>query len=372
MKKLFFLFLTIIVCFSFSHSSYAVMLTPKAKSACLMELETAQVLYEKDSNLMLPPASMTKIMTMLIVLDEIKAKRASWNDIVTASKNAVMMGGSQIFLKESEQMTLKDMFKSVAIASANDCAFALGEHLFGTNEEMVRKMNEYCNSLGLKNTSFKNVTGLPVEGHYSSSYDMALLSRYLLLNHEAEIIPFTSTYMDYVREDTTSPFWLVNTNKVLKQDSAIDGLKTGWTEDAGYCITLTKRDDGMRLIGVVMGYPTSAERNEECYNMLSYGFNSFKLNKIVDCNDCIDSFDNYLYKGIIEVKPARNIYFVDKKGIEINKSIVYEYGIKDDYLTGRIIVNVNGRQIETNIEEKELIRRNIFELFFYLLERINM
>ena len=343
-----------------------------AKSSCLMEMESGKVLYQNNANVKLAPASMTKIMTMTIVLDEIKSGNLNWNDMITASKEATSMGGSQIYLKENEKMTVHDMFKSVAIASANDCAYALGERICGTMEQFVLRMNKYANDLGLKNTNFQNPTGLPEENHYSSSYDMAVMARNLLLNHEADITRFTSIYSDYVREESESPFWLVNTNKVIRQDPLVDGLKTGWTEEAGYCITLTKKSDGMRLIAVVMGYQDVKMRNQECYELLSYGFNSYKAYPIFDERVIEEVNDLYYYPNKFKVITNKGLRIVNNEKVnedDISYQITYDYKNHLERSVGKMEVLYKGFTYQEIplVLDREIKEANVFQIFKNIL-----
>ena len=244
-----------------------------------MEASTGDILFEKNSYEKLPPASMTKIMTMLLIMENIENGNLSWDDEVTASENASSMGGSQIFLEAGEVMSVKDMVKGIAIASGNDAAVAMAEKIAGTEEEFVKLMNNRAKELGLENTNFKNVTGLEAENHYSSAHDMAVMARELI-KHE-KILEFTGTYEDYLRENTDKKFWLVNTNKLVRFYQGVDGLKTGYTGEAGYCLTSTMKRGNMRIITVVMNEPDSATRNSETVKMLDYAFGMYKVDTIV-------------------------------------------------------------------------------------------
>ena len=254
-------------------------LAENAKSAIIMEASTGDILFEKNSYEKLPPASMTKIMTMLLIMENIENGNLSWDDEVTASENASSMGGSQIFLEAGEVMSVKDMVKGIAIASGNDAAVAMAEKIAGTEEEFVKLMNNRAKELGLENTNFKNVTGLEAENHYSSAHDMAVMARELI-KHE-KILEFTGTYEDYLRENTDKKFWLVNTNKLVRFYDGVDGLKTGYTGEAGYCLTSTMKRGNMRIITVVMNEPDSATRNSETVKMLDYAFGMYKVDTIV-------------------------------------------------------------------------------------------
>lgn len=278
-KKVCYLIICVIFGCGFVYAEDETSLAENAKSAIIMEASTGDILFEKNSYEKLPPASMTKIMTMLLIMENIENGNLSWDDEVTASENASSMGGSQIFLEAGEVMSVKDMVKGIAIASGNDAAVAMAEKIAGTEEEFVKLMNNRAKELGLENTNFKNVTGLEAENHYSSAHDMAVMARELI-KHE-KILEFTGTYEDYLRENTDKKFWLVNTNKLVRFYQGVDGLKTGYTGEAGYCLTSTMKRGNMRIITVVMNEPDSAIRNSETVKMLDYAFGMYKVDTIV-------------------------------------------------------------------------------------------
>ena len=278
-KKVCYLIICVIFGCGFVYAEDETSLAENAKSAIIMEASTGDILFEKNSYEKLPPASMTKIMTMLLIMENIENGNLSWDDEVTASENASSMGGSQIFLEAGEVMSVKDMVKGIAIASGNDAAVAMAEKIAGTEEEFVKLMNNRAKELGLENTNFKNVTGLEAENHYSSAHDMAVMARELI-KHE-KILEFTGTYEDYLRENTDKKFWLVNTNKLVRFYQGVDGLKTGYTGEAGYCLTSTMKRGNMRIITVVMNEPDSATRNSETVKMLDYTFGMYKVDTIV-------------------------------------------------------------------------------------------
>jgi len=253
-------------------------LASNAKSAILIEQDTGAVLYQKNAHKRLPPASMTKIMTMLLIMEAIDKGQLKMDEKVRASEYAASMGGSQIFLEPGEEMTVKEMLKGIAIGSANDAAVAMAERIGGSEEAFVDKMNKKAKELGLKDTKFKNVTGLPVKGHYSLAYDMAILAKELL-KHE-EITKFTGTYESYLREDSDKKFWLVNTNKLVRYYPGVDGLKTGFTNDAKFCLTATAKKNGMRVIAVIFGAPSTKERNAQVTKMLDYAFSQYATHNL--------------------------------------------------------------------------------------------
>ena len=248
-----------------------------AKSALLMDVATGTVLYESNAHDALAPASVTKVMTMLLIMEAIDSGKISWDDTVTASETAAAKGGSQIYLKVGETMSVSDMVKSIAVSSANDCACAMAEHLAGSETAFVELMNKRAQELGMKDTHFVNCTGLDddpaAKSHLTSAYDIALMSRQLLKYHP-DIKKYTTIWMDTVRNGT---FGLSNTNKMVRFYSGATGLKTGFTSAAGYCLSASAERDGMELVAVVMGSETSPKRFGACKSLLDYGFANYAL-----------------------------------------------------------------------------------------------
>ena len=248
-----------------------------AKSALLMDVATGTVLYEQDSHTPLPPASVTKVMTMLLIMEAIDSGKIHWDDPVTASENAAAKGGSQIYLKVGETMSVADMLKSIAVSSANDCACAMAEHLAGSEAAFVEAMNKRAEELGMQDTRFCNCTGLDdapeAKDHKTSAHDIALMSRELMRNHP-DIKKYTTIWMDTVRN---GEFGLSNTNKLVRFYQGATGLKTGFTASAGYCLSATAQREDMELIAVVMGAETSGDRFAACKSMLDYGFANYAV-----------------------------------------------------------------------------------------------
>lgn len=297
-------------------------LAPNAKSAIMIEASTGEILFQKNKDEKLAPASMTKMMSMLLIMEEIESGNLKWDEEVTASERASSMGGSQIFLKAGEKMTVTDLLKGVAIASGNDAVVALAERISGSEEAFVKRMNTRGKDLGLKNTNFVNATGLTADNHYSSAYDMSLIAKELV-KHE-KVLEFTSTYEDYLRKDTKSPFWLVNTNRLVRFKEGVDGLKTGFTDEAGYCLTATMKKDGMRLITVVMKEENTNKRSADTTKMLDYGFNVYMVQTILDEKTTIEKREVELGKKLTtEIIPKENITILNKKSDEI-KNITYK------------------------------------------------
>ena len=300
-------------------------LAPNAKSAIMIEASTGEILFQKNKDEKLAPASMTKMMSMLLIMEEIENGNLKWNEMITTSEKASSMGGSQIFLKVGEKMTVEDLLKGVAIASGNDAVVALAERVSGSEEQFVKRMNTRAKDLGLKNTHFISATGLTAGNHYSSAYDMSLIAKELV-KHE-KILEFTSTYEDYLRKDTKSPFWLVNTNRLVRFKEGVDGLKTGFTDEAGYCLTATMKKDNMRLITVVMKEENTSKRSADTTKMLDYGFNIYMVQTILDEKTTIEKKKVELGKTLTaEIVPKENITILNKKSDD-QKNITYKTNI---------------------------------------------
>ena len=252
---------------------WGVELTLTSHAALLMEKSTGEILYAQNEHDALPPASVTKIMTVLLTMEAIDSGRIALDDMVTVSAYAAGMGGSQVFLAEGEQMSVDDLLKAVCVSSGNDAAVALAEHVAGVTELFVEQMNNRARELGMKDTHFVNCTGLTAEGHVTSAHDIALMSRELLLHHP-EVRNYTTIWMDTLRSGT---FGLSNTNKLIRFYEGATGLKTGFTQEAGYCISATAERDGMELIAVIMKGTTSDSRNTDAKTLLNYGFSTYTL-----------------------------------------------------------------------------------------------
>ena len=288
-------------------------ITPNASGAILIDADSKQILYDKNADKKLFPASTTKIMTMIIMFEAINNKKISFEDQVTTSKYAASMGGSQVYLEEGESMSLEDMFKSIAIASANDASVAVSEYIAGSTNKFVEMMNQKAKELNLKNTHFENVTGLHDNNHYTCPYDLAMMASYLIKIGGDKLLSVTSLYDSYIREDTKQSFWLVNTNKLLKLYDGVDGLKTGYTKEAGYCLVTTAKRDGQRLVGVVMKESEPKTRNEEMCNLLDYGFNNYK-------REIIYKKDSVIEKHIVDKMDNLTINVVCKEDIAYIKA----------------------------------------------------
>lgn len=352
-------------------------LAPNAKSAIMIESSTGEILFKKNENEKLPPASMTKMMSMLLIMEEIESGSLKWDEIITASANASSMGGSQIFLEAGEKMTVTELVKGIAIASGNDATVAMAERISGSEEAFVKKMNQKAKELGLLNTNFVTSTGLDADNHYSSAYDMALIARELV-KHE-KILEFTGTYEDYLRTNTDSPFWLVNTNRLVRFYTGVDGLKTGFTNGAGYCLTSTAKKDGMRLITVVMNEPDSTKRNADTTKMLDYGFNVYMIRNIIDETTTIKNVEVELGKKTeVPIVSKETITILNKKSDKI-RNITYEIDIekvtaplKKGDVIGKINILEDGKiisSVEATVGE-DIIKENIFKMFLRNLKEI--
>ncbi len=253
--------------------AWAVDLPIRSEAAILIEKETGQVLYAKNEHKQLEPASVTKVMTLLLTMEAIDSGALRYEDMVTASDYASSMGGSQIFLSPGEQMSVEDLLKGVCVASGNDASVALAEHLAGVTELFVARMNNRAKELGMNDTNFVNCNGLPAAGHVTSAYDIALMSRELILHHP-DIRRFTTIWMDTLRDGKSE---LSNTNKLIRFYDGATGLKTGSTSSAGYCISATAERDGMELIAVTLKADTSSDRFEDAKTLLNYGFSTYAL-----------------------------------------------------------------------------------------------
>ena len=320
-----------------------------APTAILMEKSTGTILYEENADVQYEPASVTKVMTLLLVMEAIDSGALNWNDTVTASAYATSMGGSQIWLKEHEQMSVHDMVKAVAVVSANDCSVALAEHLAGTEEAFVRRMNERAAELGMTKTHFVNCTGLPAEGHLTCARDIAVMSRELILNHP-DIRQFTTIWMDSLRG---GEFQLSNTNKLIFYYEGATGLKTGFTDSALYCLSATAERDGMELIAVVMHAPTSNERFDSAKALLNYGFSNYALTS-VHPNDPLLPVEVMLGKqNTVQPVPVRDCTILLEKSksgsvtTEVKLAESVEAPVEQGQKLGELIVCVDGDRVDS-------------------------
>lgn len=341
-----------------------------AKAGILIEQSSKEILYQKEMDRRLSPASMTKIMTLLLIYEAMENNQFNLDTMLTTSETAASMGGSQVYLKVGEKISVDEALKCVCVASANDCAVLLAEEVSGSEEYFVRKMNEKAKSLGCNNTNFSDCTGLTSQNHYTSAYDLAIISAELLTKYP-EVIKYTTIKEDYIRKDTSSPFWLVNTNKMIGRVEGLNGLKTGHTSFSGYCITLSMSKDDMNLISVVFGYDSATKRNSESLELLKYGFSNYKLNKVVAKGDILQIVNHILYKHDIEVIALEDIYHLVKKNEELKYDIKYDFKINKDSCEGTINVYLNDEIVGSGKvgSSSPIKRKNIFEIFASVVHR---
>ena len=388
MKKIFTigLIITFIVCLIFCPSKSTIIKADennksdnnaqveiKAPVGLLMEFSTGEIIYSKNINERKYPASMTKMMGLYIILKKIEEGTIKYDDIVIVSPNAASMGGSQVFLEPGEQITVNDLFKAICISSANDAIVALGEHTYGTESNFINEMNKMAKRLGMNDTNFVNATGFHDENHYTTAHDMAILALSLLTSYQEDILKYTSMYESYIRENTKKPFWLVNTNKLIRFYSGMDGLKTGYTSDSGFNLTATAERNGLRFITVIMDAETSSSRNADTTNLMNYGFNNYKVVTLYKKGETISNYT--FHNAKTENTPIiakEDITYVTKKNEEpttMNVTVeitAKEAPINTEEKIGRVIItNPNtGWQTFFNVYSKSNIKKLKFKDIF--------
>lgn len=369
MKKsisLILVFVLMLYCFTFSSSAVNEgAVEVKAKSAVLMDFSTGQVLYSFNENERLYPASVTKIMPMLLVMEALDSGKISLTDTVTTSTNAASKGGSQIWLKEGEQMTVDELMKATAIGSANDAVTALGEHLYGSEEAFVSAMNKRAEELGMTNTNFENGSGLDdtTTDHLTTAYDIALMSRELLKHKK--ITDYTTVWMDSLRDGATE---LVNTNRLVRFYNGTTGLKTGTTSRAGHCLSASAERDGLHLIAVVMGASNSADRFEGAKALLNWGFSNYET-----ITPTVDSalltpvrvkkgVDAYVMPKVGEIQPLTlRKGLKDKTETEITLSDYIEAPCEENQIIGKVVIRAEGETVgEYNLLCEKSVERITF------------
>ena len=347
-------------------------LAKNAKSAILIETSTGKILYQKEMNTKNSPASMTKIMTLLLIMENLENGNIKLTDKVNISKNASNMGGTQIFVKEGTTLDLETLIKGIAIASANDASVAVAEYIGGSEENFVKMMNDKAQSLGCKNTSFKNPHGLDEEGHYTTAYDLSLIARELIKYPLA--LKLSSTYEDYINVSGEN-HWLVNTNKLIRFYSGIDGLKTGYTDKAGYCLTATMERNNMRLISVVMNENTKDDRNNDTISMMEYGFSAYGSKNILKketyektmvIDNAYDRTVKYYLNSdvnIIASKNSRDInYDISEELFDVKAPL------KKNDKVGNLILKYDGKTFKYDLIVKNNIKKVTYiKLFSNLL-----
>lgn len=369
MKKI--IVLLILVLIPFKVLGNNIELAENSKSAIMLEASTGSIIFENNSHERFNPASMTKMMSMLLIMEAIENNVINWDEMVTISENASSMGGSQILLETNEKMSVEDLFKGVAIASGNDAVVALAEKIAGTETVFVRMMNDKANELGLKDTHFVNPHGLDSENHYSSAYDMSVIARELV-KHE-KVLEYTSIYETYLRENLKTKIWLVNTNKLVRFYDGVDGLKTGFTNKAGYCLTATAKKNNMRIIAVVMGEPDSKTRNKEVSEMLDYAYAQYMITTIVKENQVLDTIEIEKAKeNKYDVISIKDINILHKKNEKVSTDYKVNINkIKTPLNKGDIVGNISiGNRLEYIYIASDVKKANIFELYIKYLKNM--
>ena len=363
MKKI----LVLIICVSLLIPSFvsATDLALNAKSAILIDVDTGKILFEKNKDERLKVASLTKMMSQLLILEAKEKGLFDWNEKVKVSANAAGYGGSQIYLSPGEEMEIEDLMKGISMASANDATVALAERIAGSEEKFVSMMNNKVKELGLKNTNFKNPTGLDEEDNYSSSYDLSVIARELL--RHKEILRFSSLYEDYLREDTKNKFWLVNTNKLVRLYEGCDGLKTGYTDDALYTMAVTAKRGSMRLLTIVLGEKESKVRNKEVVELLDYGFNTYKSKIIRKENEIVETKKIEKANKLLEITLKENATVLENKNDnkeykEKIKTFNIKLPIKKNQIVGSLDIYDGSKLIKTY----DLVSRDDVKSSFFM------
>ena len=346
-----------------------------AKSHILMDFDSGEILYSHNEEEKLYPASMTKMMGMLLVLEAIDENRLNWNDIVEGSETSSSMGGTQIFLAPNEKMSVDDLFKAVAINSANDAIVALGEKVSGNIDSFIDLMNKKAKELNMVNTNFKNATGFDNEEHYTTAKDMAILARNLL-KHGEDVLRYTRMKEAYIRKDTANPFWLVSTNKLLGNYEGLDGLKTGFTNKAGYNLTATAYRKVVRLISVIMCAKTIKERSQDTVTLLNYGFSKVKAIEIFDQDTSLATFTfkNALTKDtkLYPKEKINPVFPINVKAEDLDYKIVITKSsapLKANDIVGYLVISYNDitRNYDVVIKE-DVLTKGYFDYFFEYLK----
>ena len=366
MKKLF-LFMLLFI-FIVRVQAKDVDLAPHAASAILVETTTGKILFEKEKDIKRSPASMTKIMTLLLAMEALDDGKIKLDDKVHISKNASGMGGTQIFIEENSDVDVLTLLKGISIASANDAAVAIAEYIGGTQENFVKMMNDRAKELGCISTSFKNPHGLDTENHYTTAYDLSLIARELLKH--PYILKLTSTYEDYI-EVSGENHWLVNTNKLIRFYSGIDGLKTGYTDNAGYCLTATMEKNNMRLLTIVMKEDSKDNRNNDTISMLEYGFANYGSENIINKNKfeetmIIDNAYNrevkYYLRDDVNIIASKNVKNVNYK---IEKELFkVKAPFNKNSKVGNLILRYDGKVYKYDLVIKEDVKKVTFMKLF--------
>ncbi len=376
MKKIFIMLLITIILFPTVVKGEP-NLTASATSSIMIEASSGEIVFEKDKDKRQAVASLTKMMGLILFFEIYEKGGITLDEKIMVSENAKNMGGTQIYLETGEKISVRDLIKGITMASANDAMVALAERLAGTEDNFVNMMNEKAEELGLKNTNFKNVTGLDEKDHYSTAYDMAIIARELL-KHDG-ILDFTKVYEDYIRQDTSNKSWIVNTNKLVRFYDGADGLKTGFTDNAGSCIAVTAKRNGLRFIVIALGYKKSTVRNEEAKALLDYGFNLYKVNVLKEKGEVIGRKKlDKAKKEELNLILKEDASVMEKK-TDGEKQYKFEvkidelkYPIKKDDIIGKFIIKSNGRVVkEVDLTtDIDIDKANIVYLYLKNLKEI--
>lgn len=301
--------------------------TPNASSAILIDYDTKEILYGKEENKRTSVASLTKMVGLILIMEKIEEGSLKTNEMLTVSKNAKEMGGTQLWLEEGEKISVNDLLKGITMASANDAIVVMAERISGTETAFVKKMNDKVKELGLKNTNFVNCTGFDEENGYSTAYDMSIVASELLKH--PKILEYTSKYESYIRENTNNKTWITNTNKLVKFYPGVDGLKTGYTDNAGSSIAVTAKKDGLRLIAISFGYSDTKTRNSEMMRLLDYGFSQYTSKTLIKKNQIIKKISlPKADKDKINILVEEDVNVTNKIGSN-PKSYTYSVKLKD-------------------------------------------
>lgn len=355
-------------------------LSLSAPSVLLMEAKTGTILYEKNSHEIRHPASITKIMTLLLIFDALESGQIALDDTVTVSEYAASMGGSQVFLEAGETQTVNDMIKCISIASANDACVAMAEHLCGSEAEFVRQMNERAKNLGMLDTTFVNCCGLDVDGHVTSAFNVSLMSRELTLRHP-EIHEYSTIWMDTITHTTrkgSSEFGLTNTNKLIRQYEYATGLKTGSTNQAKYCVSATAKKDGMELIAVVMGAPDHKIRFSDATTLLNYGFAKCRIFSDSNTDTLPEVTVEKGLKDSVKLQYESSFEYVNtdgadisgiKKELQFNKTVTAP--VTKNEIAGKAVYFLNGKEIgSVNLLYQSSVEAATFKDYFKQLFRL--
>lgn len=350
-------------------------ITKGASSAVMIDYDTGEILYNKNANSKKSVASLTKMMGLLLIFEKIDNGSIKINEQLTVSKNAKEMGGTQIWLEEGEKISVDDLLKGITMASANDAMVLMAERVSGTEEAFVEEMNEKARTLGLKNTNFVNSTGFDEEGGYSSAYDMALIAKELIKHKK--ILNYTSKYEDYIRENTENKTWIVNTNKLVRFYQGVDGLKTGYTDEAGSSIAVTAEKNGLRLIAISLGYDNTTTRNSETMALLDYGYNQYESKTIFSKDKKIKEVKlNKANKNKVNLILSEDVKVTVKKG-ENNKTYTYDiklntinYPIKKGEKIGKLYLKDGNKILRevSLVSDSNIKKASIFKQYLRVVE----